>query len=79
LSETLDLKTWPCRLVVLLGNPADEIVRSADQEKADLIVIATQGRTGLNRLIFGSVAEKTVRLAHGPVLTIPAQGPKKSE
>jgi nucleotide-binding universal stress UspA family protein len=65
--ETRELKS---RLIVVRGNAADEIVRIADQENVDLIVIATRGRTGLNRLIFGSVAEKVVRLAKCPVLTV---------
>ena len=73
--ETRDLKV---RLVVLRGNAADEIVRTAEEENADLIVIATRGRTGLDRLIFGSVAEKVVRLAKCPVLTV-ASRPSKEE
>jgi hypothetical protein len=65
--ESKELKT---RLIVLRGDPADEIVRTADEENVNLIVIATRGRTGLDRLIFGSVAEKVVRLAKCPVLTV---------
>lgn len=65
--EWRDLKV---RLIVLQGNAADEILRTASEEEVDLIVIATRGRTGLDRLIFGSVAEKVVRLAPCPVLTI---------
>jgi nucleotide-binding universal stress UspA family protein len=65
--ESKELKT---RLIALKGIPADEIIRTADEEKMDLIVIATRGRTGLDRLIFGSVAEKVVRLAKCPVLTV---------
>jgi len=72
--ETKELKT---RLIALRGNPADEIVRTVDEEKIDLIVIATRGRTGLDRLIFGSVAEKVVRLAKCPVLTITSQPSKE--
>jgi nucleotide-binding universal stress UspA family protein len=64
--ESKEVKT---RLIALRGDPADEIVRTADEENIDLIVIATRGRTGLDRLIFGSVAEKVVRLAKCPVLT----------
>jgi len=67
--EWKDLKV---RLIVLRGSAADEIVRVAEEENADLIVIATRGRTGLDRLIFGSVAEKVVRLARCPVLTVSA-------
>ena len=57
---------------VVHGNPSDEIVRTAMEEKADLIVIATHGAMGWRRFIFGSVAEKVVRTAGCPVLTIPA-------
>jgi len=65
--ESKELKT---RLIALRGDPADEIVRTVDEENVDLIVIATRGRTGLDRLIFGSVAKKVVRLAKCPVLMI---------
>jgi universal stress protein A len=60
------------RSILGKGNPADEIVRLASEEKADLIVIGTHGFTGWRHLILGSVAEKVVRYAHCPVLTIPA-------
>lgn len=66
----LEWKELKVRLIVLRGNAADGIVGIADQENVDLIVIATRGRTGLDRLIFGSVAEKVVRLARCPVLTV---------
>lgn len=59
------------RTVVLQGNPADQIVELAESEKADLIVTATHGWTGWRRFIFGSVAEKVVRSAACPVLTVP--------
>jgi universal stress protein A len=60
------------RKVVGNGDAADEIVRLATTEKADLIVIATHGLTGWRHLIFGSVAEKVIRTADRPVLVIPA-------
>ena len=50
-----------------------EIVRYARQENIDLIVIATHGRTGLNHLMMGSVAEKVVRFSPVPVLTVKPQ------
>jgi len=40
-------------------------------EDADLVVMGTHGRTGLPRLLLGSVAERVVRLAHCPVITVP--------
>jgi universal stress protein A len=58
------------RTRVCLGDAADEIVGTAADENADLIVIATHGLTGWRRFMFGSVAEKVVRLAQCPVLTI---------
>jgi nucleotide-binding universal stress UspA family protein len=52
------------------GDPADEILRLAREAGADLIVMGTHGRTGLARLLMGSVAEQVVRRAPCPVLTI---------
>lgn len=65
------LKVQP---LVMHGNAADEIVRTAKKEKIGLIVIATHGETGFRHFIFGSVAEKVVRLAPCPVLTIRSRG-----
>jgi nucleotide-binding universal stress UspA family protein len=58
------------RSMLSLGDPANQIVHTAEDEKVDLIVISTRGQTGLKRLVFGSVAEKVVRLATRPVLSI---------
>lgn len=55
---------------LVMGVAADDIVRVADDEGADLIVIGTHGRTGLKRVLMGSVAESVMRLATCPVLTI---------
>ena len=60
------------------GDAASEIVRIAESEKADLIVIATHGTTGWRRFVFGSVAEKVVRLAKCPVLTIRNQDDERA-
>jgi nucleotide-binding universal stress UspA family protein len=62
---------------VMMGNAADEIVRAAQEESVDLIVIATHGETGWRHLVFGSVAEKVVRFASCPVLTIREPKEKK--
>ena len=58
------------RHVLLDGDPAAEIVRYAQEMNMDLIVMGTHGRTGLQHVLLGSVAEKVVRLAPCPVLTI---------
>jgi nucleotide-binding universal stress UspA family protein len=55
---------------VVTGTPYLKIIEIAQKQKADLIVIATHGRTGLSRFAMGSVAERVVRLASCPVLTI---------
>ncbi|REK09951.1 MAG: universal stress protein [Planctomycetota bacterium] len=55
---------------LVMGTAADDIVRVADEEGADLIVIGTHGRTGLMRVLMGSVAESVMRLATCPVLTV---------
>lgn len=52
------------------GAADDEIVKRAKEEGADLIVMGTHGRRGLRRLFMGSVAERVVRLAPCPVLTV---------
>ena len=56
--------------VVLKGIPYEEITKFAETNKIDLIVIATHGRTGLDRLLFGSTAEQVVRYAPCPVLSV---------
>jgi nucleotide-binding universal stress UspA family protein len=55
---------------IAFGDPGHEIADFAQREQADLIVLSSHGRTGLTRLLIGSVAEKTVRLAHCPVLVL---------
>ena len=59
--------------IIAHGNPADEIVRTAANENADIIVIATHGLTGWRHLVFGSVAERVVQHAPCAVLTVPAK------
>ena len=54
------------------GDPVTEILRVAREINADLIVLGTHGRTGLARLLMGSVAEQIVRKAACPVLTVTA-------
>ena len=56
--------------VSLEGAPSHEIIRYAEREQADLIVLGTHGRSGLKRLLLGSVAEHVVRKAPCAVLTV---------
>lgn len=52
------------------GSPAKEIVRYAEEQSCDVIVMGTHGRSGVDRLLLGSVAERVVRSSTVPVLTI---------
>jgi len=65
-------KGLPAKGLVLAGYPAEEILAAAEEQHADMIVMGTHGRTGFDRIIFGSVAEKVVKSATCPVLTINA-------
>jgi len=55
---------------LLEGDPATVIAETAEEAGADLVVMGTHGRTGLSRLVMGSVAEEVLRRAPCPVLTI---------
>ena len=63
-------KNVKVRTMVGHGSAAEEIVQIAKAESVDLIVISTHGSTGLEHFVFGSVAEKVVRLAECPVLSV---------
>jgi nucleotide-binding universal stress UspA family protein len=55
---------------VITGIPYEEIVKKADDCGADLIIMGTHGRKGVDHLLFGSTAERVVRNAHCPVMTV---------
>jgi nucleotide-binding universal stress UspA family protein len=59
---------------VVRGIPFVEIIRAARAKNADLIIIGTHGRTGIDHMLFGSTAEKVVRKAPCPVLTVRIAG-----
>jgi len=58
------------KTLVLVGSPVEKILELAQQENIDLIIMGTHGRKGLERVIFGSLANKVVTRAPCPVLTI---------
>lgn len=70
LAQSDDPRRQNVRFQVAFGAPADEIARHAEQHECDLIVMPSHGRTGLTRLLLGSVAEGVVRQAHCPVLIL---------
>ncbi len=56
--------------VIITGIPYEEIIRKSEEINATLIIIGTHGRTGLDHIIFGSTAERVVRGAACPVLSV---------
>lgn len=86
---TTALRDWlkqgsqePDAVEVCIGDPGAEICRVASERGVDLIVLPSHGRTGLRRLLIGSVAERVVRLSPCPVLVLrhykgPADQPPK--
>ena len=64
---------------VVTGEPSNAIVDHAKAGAFDLIVMSTQGRTGLTHLFLGSVAERVLRTAPCPVLTVRAVAPRTEE
>jgi universal stress protein A len=71
-----DLQTRP---LVRCGRPAEEIIDVAEQEKADLIVIASHGLGGWRRYLFGSVTDDVLYSAHCPVLVVKKTSASKAE
>jgi nucleotide-binding universal stress UspA family protein len=59
---------------VRTGNPHHEILNEAEEKGVDLIVVATHGHSSVEHMLFGSTADRIVRHAHCPVLTVRPQG-----
>jgi nucleotide-binding universal stress UspA family protein len=64
----------PVQAHLLQGDPATQVLRHARTSRCDLVVIGTHGRTGLTRLVMGSVAEAVAREARCPVLVVHDHG-----
>ena len=71
-----DAKLPDLKFTTVFGDPGSCIAEVASESDAGLIVISSHGRTGLDRILLGSVAERVVRLAHCPVLVL--RGMKES-
>ncbi len=67
----------PAQAEVAVGYPADEILRYAEAHKADLILMATHGRSGIRRWAMGSVADKVLRTSKIPVWLVRAEVPEE--
>jgi universal stress protein A len=55
---------------IAAGTPAEEIVRAAEHDRTDILVLGTHGRTGVMKVLLGSVASRVVATASCPVLTV---------
>jgi universal stress protein A len=70
MGEELRATGLPVSTLLVRGAPHEAIVTTADEEHVDLIVMGTHGRRGISHLLLGSVAERVVRTAKVPVMTL---------
>ena len=64
-------KAYPkCKTKVVQGDAAEEILNFIASEKVDLVIIGTHGRKGIERVLFGSVAERVIKMSPAPVMSI---------
>ena len=74
LADRLKKKGVKARAKTVAGAPAAEVIKSASEEGADLIIITTHGRSGISRWALGSVADKVLRTSRIPVLLVTPSG-----
>ena len=77
IGESLKSKGATVKTKVATGNATQEIIKAADEVKADMVAMSTHGRSGLSRLTFGSITAKVLRGGNVPVLVVRA--PKDTE
>lgn len=65
--------------LVVQGDPAEEIMTCADEQDMDLIIMASHGRKGLDRLLLGSVVQKVAKYASQPLLTVRPQADQEEK
>jgi nucleotide-binding universal stress UspA family protein len=65
-----EMKGVSVESVLLEGNPSDELIRYAEEEKMDIVIMGTLGKTGLDRFLLGSVAGNMVRHSKVPVMVV---------
>ena len=70
LAKPLRLKGIEVECITLTGSPGESIVRYAEDKDFELVALATHGRSGLRRIVFGSVADHVIRNSGRPILLI---------
>jgi len=78
-SKLSDTRYANATIVVRIGSPPVEIARYAEEASAELIIMPSHGRTGLQHFALGSVAERVIRMAHCPVLVLKKSDQKKHQ
>ncbi len=79
-SKQLEEKGLRTNINILVGNPAEQIVRFAKEQKADLIIMASRGKSGFSRWDMGNIADKVLRATDIPVVLIkPKPGFKETK
>ena len=78
IAKRMEKKGLMVRTGVLLGNPAEEIISIVDELDADLVLMATHGRSGVGRWAYGSVADKVLRASPVPVMVVRPEEAKSS-
>ena len=71
IAATLKKKKVTAKVEVLAGDPAKEILKYSKNNNIDLIIMSTHGRSGVSRIVFGSVANKIIRQTEVPILLEP--------
>ncbi len=71
MSKNLRLNGYQVSIEVVGGEPADAIIYVAEQRRVDMIIMSTHGRSGLSRVLFGSITLRVLEIASMPVLVVP--------
>lgn len=66
--------SYSCNVQVVFGDPAEKILKYVEFEGIDLIIMGTHGKKGIERVLFGSVADRVVKRSPVPVLTVNPHG-----
>ncbi len=75
-ADTAEIAGLEVEGIIAEGHPAEEIIKYAEKNSIDIIVIGTLGKSGLDRFLLGSVADKVIRNSKIPVIVVPVKNKK---